>query len=708
MVVGHKKQLVTVMLSVLLMVVSSVVAFAQSYNDTKFMNPAIDRLNPNKDIVGLPPQSGSVDNNAPEDADTTKRKPRIRKPLESFYFNDSLRAERIFAWTVDTKINDIQRVMVDTLIDDFQTDYNFMRDGVGSAYLGNLGGANIPLNYFKRPNNSNFSFVQVWDSYILTPEKVMFYNAKTPYSRVSYSMSGQRMVEENLFDFVLSHNISPSTSASVVYRADGTRGIYNRQRALDRYFGLNVAHTGKKYAIHGGYIYNVGDVDENGGIKDDREVTDTVIDVPRNIMVNLAKANNTYRGHTFYWTQSYGIPLRKLREDELTIGKVPTIFVGQSFEYTLFKKKYRDEGDAAFFQNNFVSDKQSADSMAQGMVDVRLFAQLQPYNRDGVLGLVSAGIGNQTNTFYHMGPTGAYGLPEADVAALIERWGPGGDQTRNSTYLYGSVEGSVKKYMKWNASAEYYLFGYRSQDFDASGLLSLSAYVKDKPLTFEAKVRFALREPDFWAQNFFSNHYAWSNSFAKESITQIGAKFLIPSVGLELGGDYALTINKVYYDDNSLPAQFTGGVSVFGAYLRKDFRIGGFQLNHRVLMQWSSDQKVAPVPMLSAYVSYSYLFTVVKNVLKMEVGIDAHYNTKYYGFGYNPAIAQFYNQREKKIGGYPYLDAFVAMKWKRMRILGKLQHWNANLFGDQQYFMVAHYPANRLMFKLGISWSFYD
>lgn len=672
---------------------------AQQIRDGQGYPVNIDRNTPygERDVLAPPPAAGVVDNNAPKDQDTTARKPKIRKPLESWYFDDSLRQERIFSWNIDMRYNDIKRTPVDTLIHDFELDYKFMRESIGQATLGNLGGATIPLNYFQRPNFENFSFVEVWNEFLLTPEKVKFYNSKTPYSRLSYGMSGAANVEENLFNFVLSHNVSPSTSFSLEYNADGTRGLYARQKALDRYFGVNLAHTGKRYAIHGGYIYNVGDIDENGGIVDDREVTDTVIDVPQNIRVNLNDANNTYRGHTFYYTHSYGIPLRKVREDELTIQKIPTIYVGQSFDYTVFKKVYSDKGDASFFKNNFISDKSSYDSIAQEMIDVKIFAQIQPYNRDGVLGLISAGIGNQTNMFYY------------DVPSIYQSdWGKGGRQTRNSVYVYGSLDGAIKKYMRWQADLRYYMLGYRNQDFEANGLLSLSAYVKNKPLTFEAKLRLALVEPDFWSQHFFSNHFAWSNSFNKESITQVSAKFIVPSIGFELGGDYQLSVGKVYYDENCMPAQHNAALSVLGVYLRKDFRVGGFQLNHRVMMQVSSDQNVAPVPMFSAYLSYSYLFDVVKNVLQMEIGLDARYNTKYYAFGYNPAISHFYNQREKKIGGYPYLDAFVAMKWKRMRILGKVQHWNANLFSNKEYFSVLHYPAPRLMLKLGISWSFYD
>ncbi|MEG2479384.1 MAG: putative porin, partial [Mucinivorans sp.] len=72
------------------------------------------------------------------------------------------------------------------------------------------------------------------------------------------------------------------------------------------------------------------------------------------------------------------------------------------------------------------------------------------------------------------------------------------------------------------------------------------------------------------------------------------------------------------------------------------------------------------------------------------------------------STARFFNQREKQLGNYPYLDAFVSAKWKRLRILLKLQHFNANLLGNQEYFQVLHYPQNRMMFKIGISWSFYN
>lgn len=642
--------------------------------------------------------------------DTTDKARRPRKPLESFYFDDSTRRMRIFSWSASMDNNNITLRDMDTTIAEFQKDYPFMRKGVGSASLGNVGGATIPLDYFDRPQFRNFSFVQAWAAYLMTPEQVRFYNAKMPYTNISYQMSGQRAKEEQLFHAVISQNISPSTSFNLNYNSDGMKGQYERQKALDRYFSGNFAHTGKRYAIHGGYIYNVGDIQENGGIQDMRDVTDTVMDLTENIPVRLdakADARNRYKGNTFYWTQSYGIPLRRQKvTDDLTLSKIPTVYIGQSFQYTTFRKIYSDavkaptgaEGESApFYQNFFISPDKTYDSVRQSMMDVKFFMQLQPYNRDGALGLVTAGIGDEHNSYY-------YYVPQEYQAA----YGKGGKQSKNSIYVYGGLEGAVSRYMRWSADAKLHMIGYRSGDFDMGGKLSLAAYIKDKPLKLDASVRFTLREPDFWQQNYFSNHYAWSNNFSQEKTTLITASFTVPDYGIELGGNYALTKDKVYYGPDVVPVQYGDMLSVMGLYLRKDFRIGGLHLNHRVLMQWSSNQTVAPVPLLSAYISYFYGFDVVRKVLYMQIGVDGRYNTEYYAYAYDPAVGQFYTQDKVKLGNYPSMDAFVSAKWKRLRLLLKLQHWNCNLFGGNRYFEVVNYPQNRMMFKIGLSWAFYD
>ncbi len=637
---------------------------------------------------------------AAAEADTTEQEP--PKPLLSYYFDDTTRYDNpYFMWRVSTLFNNATLAPIDTLPgDSFQIDYPFMRidGGIGSAYLGNLGSATIPLSYFSREVSRNFSFMDAWSTYLKDPEQVQFYNTRKPFSRITYEMSGEVDIEENLFNALLSHNITPSTTVNINYNGDGTKGMYINQKTLVWNLALSAAHTGKNWAIHGGYIYNGGDIIENGGIIDDSFVLDTIIDQPNQIDVKLKDARNNYRGHTVWWTTSYGIPLRELGEDELTIEKAPAVFIGNSFNYTMFHKTYTAVGDTSFYPNWNIDPVNTYDSISQQMLDTKFFVQLQPYDRDGVIGLISAGVGNDFSSYYLNVPS-----------QFREEWQVGGRVNTNSLYLYGDINGKVSKYVNWRADARLNMIGYRAGDLDIGGDLKFSLYDKEqRPISLTASARFKMTSPDYWDEHYFSNHFAWNNSFSKEASTRLAGRLDVDPINLHLGAEYELTTNKIYYDSLMTPAQFKDALSVLGIYAQKDFKLGAFNFNHRLLFQHSSNQAVAPVPSLSAYVSYFVGFPVVKNVLDLEIGVDGRYQTEHYGFGYNPALGKFYNQSEVKVGGFPYLDAFVSAKWKRMKILIKAQNFNVGLFGGRNYFMVAHYPQNRFMLKFRFSWWFYD
>jgi hypothetical protein len=279
---------------------------------------------------------------------------------------------------------------------------------------------------------------------------------------------------------------------------------------------------------------------------------------------------------------------------------------------------------------------------------------------------------------------------------------------RTSWYIYGAASGMIKRYADWRADVKYHPSGYRGGDLSVGAEVTLRAFIREHPLILTGRFRQELRSPSYWHENLFSNHYAWFNSFNKESETRFEVNFSVPDIALEVGAWQGVISNMIYYGNDSRVAQNHGTVSLTSLYARKDFRIAGFHLDHRALVQITSDEHVLPVPTLSAYLSYYYEFWVKRDVLRVQVGLDGRFNTAYYAPSYNPALSAFYNQREVKIGNYPYLDVFVSAKWKRMRILLKLQHLNQNLFGNGEYFQVAHYPLNPRMFKFGISWSFYD
>ena len=547
-------------------------------------------------------------------------------------------------------------------------------------------------------------------------ENVPFYNTKRPMIRMSYAESGQKRYREENFGIMVAQNISPTTGFNVDYKSRGTRGLYLWSRTKNHNLSLAFSHTGRRYSVHAAYYNNHIEQQENGGVVGKWAIADTTFSMPSGVPMRLAdaEAKNVYRNNGFFLTQSYGIPLQRLTESDFSMAGLSAVYIGHSFEYSSWSKIYtdlnkpytnerdhRDENgqfvsaEHNYYDHWYINPVETRDSIYERVISNRVFVQAQPWDRNGVVGTIDAGVGLDLHTYSQFKLddylTGRY---------TTER--------KTSWFAYGSVSGKIKKYVDWDGNLKFYPSGYRGGDLSVGAHLALTGYLRGHPLILEGRFTMERRSPTYWQENLFSNHYIWDTPLNKENETRLEVKFSVPDYAFEVGAWQGVVTNKIYYGSDSNVAQDNGSVSLTSVYARKDFRLGGLHLDHRVLLQWSTNQEVVPVPLLSAFLSYYYEFWVVRDVLRLQIGLDGRYNTRYYAPGYNPALSVYYNQREEEVGNYPYLDAFVMAKWKRMRIFLKYQHVNKGLFGNGEYFSAARYPLNPGMFKIGISWGFYD
>ncbi|WP_346701510.1 putative porin [uncultured Alistipes sp.] len=648
--------------------------------------------------------------------DTTKKERKIRKPLESYFFSDSIRALNNFMWHVKRDFNRVEIGPLDTMLTDYRIDYPFYREDVGDIAQGALGQTSLPLNYFRRPRFFDFSFASPYYAYTYNMENVPFYNTKRPMIRMNYTESGQKRYREENFGIMVAQNISPTTGFNVDYKSRGTRGQYLWSRTKNHNLSLAVSHTGRRYSIHAGYYNNHIEQQENGGVVGKWAIADTTFSMASGVPMRLAdaEAQNTYRNNAFFVTQSYGIPLQRLTESDFSMAGLSAVYVGHSFEYSSWSKVYtdlnepytnerdhRDENgnfvsaEHNYYQNWFINPVETRDSIYERVISNRVFVQAQPWDRNGVVGTIDAGVGLDLHTYSQ------FELNDYLTGRYTK-------VNKTSWFAYGSVSGKIKKYVDWDGNLKFYPSGYRGGDLSIGAHLALTGYLRGHPLILEGRFSMERRSPNYWQENLFSNHYIWDTPLNKENETRLEVRFSVPDYAFEAGAWQGVVTDKIYYASDSNVAQHDGNVSLTSVYARKDFRLGGLHLDHRVLLQWSTDQEVIPVPLLSAFLSYYYEFWVVRDVLRLQIGLDGRYNTRYYAPGYNPALSVYYNQREEEVGNYPYMDAFVMAKWKRMRIFLKYQHVNKGLFGNGEYFSAARYPLNPGMFKIGISWGFYD
>ena len=384
-------------------------------------------------------------------------------------------------------------------------------------------------------------------------------------------------------------------------------------------------------------------------------------------------------------------------------GEGPMLSVGHVGEVTRYYRYYtdnialNDEVGRNFYNNMFyINPTSSADSTRMLTVDNKLFFRLQPWARDAVVSQISGGLGYQWNSIYAFNP---------DMFLTGN-----GNRSLHDLYVYAGARGQYRKYLNWGAQARYSFLGYWQNDFSVDADLDVSFYpFKDKsePIVLGGKFSTSLKEPDWFSQHYYSNHYVWENDFGKTSTTKVEAFLEIPKWRLEASFSYGLVNNLLYNDTLGVIRQHGGLINVMSGYVRKDFKLWKFHLDNKILFQYSSDRNVLPLPMLTFHMRYYLELEAVKNVLTVQIGADATMNTPYYAPAYNPALGTFQLQTRELIGYNPYIDVFLNMQWKRVNIFIKVINVGQGWPDGGNMFSAYHYIRPYRGFKLGIHWPFY-
>ena len=623
--------------------------------------------------------------------------PRI---LETSFLPDSLHYKRLVTWHHDRLYNKVEVFEWDTTANYHFYDYPFMRQDVGASWLGMPGSAVQQYNYFLRDNKESVSFYEAIEPWTYSASSIPMFNTKTPYTELEYSgnLFTNSTKSADSYRVFTTQNIIPELNIALEMRRHGGAGTLKNEETDNRTYFVTGNWLGKKYLAHGGFIYNKLSRQESGGVQDITWVRDTTVDV-REIEVNLAAATNSYRKTTLFYDQSYRISMKRDTLDQDGMAG----FVGSSTEYSVFSKKYVDNTStalSAFYNDVFnLNPTKSTDSLRTARLENRVFVRFQPWKEDAVVSKIEGGIGDRYQNFYLLRP-GDYLTKPAKT-----NW--------NSVYAYAGVEGSYRKYLKWDATGLVNFAGTEAGDFNVRANAKISMYPfrrhKDSPLSITARVETDLKTPSFYEQNFYSNHYSWSNSFSKISTTKVNAGIDIPHWHLHANAAYALLSGNIYYDKYGIVRQNTTPMSVFSAGLRQDFILGVLHLENSALFQLSSNKEVLPLPTLALNLRWYLQFNVVDpSIMKLQLGINARYNTLWYAPSYNPVAGVFMLQDKVQYGNTPIFDAFINIQWKKCCIFLKFENAGKGWPLQKHDYFVAHqYIQPPQALKFGICWPFY-
>jgi hypothetical protein len=627
---------------------------------------------------------------------------------------------RILTWKLNMQSLQYDTIPVDTAINFFQFYNPVFKWGISQTYLGNLGLPAITNTFTERTFTTPFIFMQALEPYMLTPEKNIFYNTHRPYTNLMYTTSGGSTNSEESMHVIHTQNITPKWNVGINFTIFASKGLYPAQRTKDRVFTVHTNYQGKYYKLLASYHLNKFTNQENGGLTNDTSVNLKNQDF---LPVNLYNAKNRYASNTFFLLQSFqfgGPSIEGKKDSAIRKFVFPASTVSLLIRYDRTRKTFEDLSlktpniagnstlDSAYFNHFYFSQFKGSDSAICRKFTASLRYTLKESDKQKVPIGLSFMLVQELFTY------GYYNqyldqLPTFILFPVPDSISHYNNQsyTHNHFNLKGgmSLSRSESKRFKLVATAYLTLLGYEIGNYWLNGNLDMNF-----PLKSENKLHLAatLRadRPDFFYTAFASNFKMWDNTLKNTFRNEVEASYsLLHDYSLEA---HLINMNEyVYFNDAGYPDQTSKNLVVMSGSLSKTFSVWKFVSINKVLVQYSSNQLVLPLPAASVYLSNFLDFQPVRNVLYAQFGFDIFYHSQYYGYAYDPVTGSFHTQHDKMTGNYPFLDAFLNLKLKRTRFYFKYEHAD---FGwlSRDYFNSLHYPMPRGSFRFGLSWAFYD
>lgn len=645
----------------------------------------------------------------------------------------------LYQWKVTRRLGNIVPIAVDTLHAGFQNTNDPGGPTGQYNYLGNLGAPRMSRIFFDRKEESQFFFTDLYDQSVLRPEDVTFTNTLSPFTNLTYYKSFNSRNSEERFKSYFAVNANKRLGFGFYIDYIYGRGMYNNQSTALFNGGLFASYRGEKYDMH--FIFNNDNLKmrENGGITDDRYITDPLdmaegkkqyasTDIPT-VFNKIWNHNTSYHG---FLTHRYNLGFYKNKVDSLAndsikalpdsvdIEKefVPVTSFIHTLELDLNGRKYITQDDAQnrqYFEHTYFGNDSIDQNRRTSVRNTFGISLREGFNKWAKAGL-TAFLTHEYRDFT---------LPDTtDVPdqRIIKHY------KENVVYVGGELVKEQGKLLHYKVLGEFAVAGEDAGQFrlEGNGDLNLKLFGDSIRLDVNAYVKNL--NPIFYYRNFHSKHYWWDNSdLSKTMRTRIEGTLSSKRLGTTLRAGVENIKNYTYLANTSVPVtnsageitsfknnaavrQHSGNIQVFTAMLQQKLQFGIFHLDGEVAYQKSSEQSILPLPELSAYGNLYLQTALVKNVLQVSLGADVRYFTKYNAPDYSPVIGQFYLQNPENqiaIGGHPMINVYANLHWKRTRIFLMMYNVNQNS-GSSRYFLAPHYPISPRILKLGISWNFFD
>ena len=521
---------------------------------------------------------------------------------------------------------------------------------------------------------------------------INYYHVPTPLTELFFKTVFE---QGQILDAFFTVNTSKQFNFSLAYK--GMRSLGNYQNSLtstgnlrmtSNYVSKNTNYEAKAHMTFQD-LFN----EENGGLTDDDLENFTSGDedfLDRSVFdPEFQNAENILEGKRFFLDQKYYIS--KAGDSVST-----TLSIDNKIS---FEDKYYQFDQTA--QNDFFGDAFSTG--IRDKVSLENFETTAGLTLENTLGSFSGGVGfNNFNYGYNFSTL-------LDGQLIPNRI------TGNNLSLYATYYKDINR-LQFESDLEAIVIG----DFEGFDFKANAKYKINDLSEVSAAINLRSRAANYNLMLYQSTYlnYNWfnKNAFSNELSTNLTLAYESNKL-FNVSFDYNVIDNFSYFafseedndDDGGVkPFQATDKVSYFEVTIDKEFHLGNFNLDNKLLYQQVIDgEGIINIPDIVLRNSLYYANHFFKNnALYLQTGIVFNYFTSYFADSYDPLLAEFYTQNETSIGGFPRLDFFVNAKVRQTRIYLKAEHFNA-AFTGYDYFSSPNYPYRDFSIRFGLVWNFF-
>ena len=636
----------------------------------------------------------------------------------------------IYAWRVDPIFGDIIPVEIDTISHGFQNEGNTKGKFGGYLSTGNLG---APRKSLKLSHDNlalwqeQFVFMDPYDFFVKRANNQLFTNTKSPFTNITYHECGDKEHGEDRISTLFAVNAGKKIGLGFNLDYLYGRGYFQSQNTAHFRADIYGSYIGKRYKAHMSYRLQYLKTTENGGLEDDRYITEPEAFANNydtwEMPTNLSKTWNKINVNSLFFTQRFNIGQSSIKQDSIVVDstenqKNSTLPTGIS-PITVSHSVQLDHDDRLFLSNtttNSLSPLYFKDYYWEGDSASDMTKHFAIRNT------VSIELNENWKKWMKAGA-------RLYVTHKHERFTLPNSPTSFDSYRYNYFNVGAELMHRKGKSFDYNILGeLRTRDGKQWGEFKLLAKGGlRKPLfndscSVNVYAQVSSEEPTFYFRHYQARNAWWDNEGVDKTLfTKIGAEIKYNTTKLTLR--FEQTNKATYFQETLYEAPRPKGnndklhsisaiqngkpVQRFEASLYHWQKWGILNWENELTYQTTSDKSLSPVP---AFMVYSNLFLKFKiaKVLNTELGADVRYYTRFTPQVYSPIIGQYVLQdtpTAEKIGGYPIVNAYANLHLKRTRLYIMASHINASQ-RQKKAFELPHYPMNGFTLHFGISWNF--